>query len=273
MASPPKKENKRGYEKLTLSGRKIEMNPRTINTACYDINHFTVREMTECGKALRMIGGGANSMEEVANRIVRYLYYSLIDGQTGMRACALVRLFKTHVYEELGSELQEFARNMLGNKAAYTGMKCMVLLATTGEEQEWQSRSTSKGHKAVPLPSEEAINQIPMFLPLIEQFGMQVDMLVKPNPKFLLDLEQRAYNVYYVPEPLGNPYIPAQEGFIIQYGIRSILGFGGLLPSGDMFAVPMFFKVPVSREVADLFRPIALNAKIAILPFEKTVFA
>ena len=249
------------------------MNNRIVNTARYDINHFAIREMTECGKALRMIGEGAKSMEEVANRIVRYLYDSLIDKEAGRRACALVRLFKTHSYEELDAELQEFAQNMLGSKPAYPGMKCMVLLATSGEEREWQSRKTSKGHKAVPLPSEEAINQIPMFLPLIEQFGLQVDMLIKPDPKFLLDLEQRAYNVYYVPEPLGNPYISAQKGFIIPYGIRSILGFGGLLPSGDMFAVPMFFKVPVSREVANLFRPISLNVKIAILPFEKAVFA
>lgn len=249
------------------------MNSPFVNTAPYDINHFTIKEMTECGKTLRMIGEGAKSMEDAADRIVRYLYDNLIDGKTGRRACALVRLFKTHSYEELDTELQEFAQHMLGNKSPYPGMKCMVLLATTGEEQEWQSRRTSSGHKAIPLPSEEAINQIPMFLPLIEQFGMKVDMLIKPDQKFLLDLEQRAYNVYYVPEALGNPYIPAQKGFVIPYGIRSILGFGGLLPSGDMFAVPMFFKVPVFREVADLFRPISLNVKIAILPFEKAVFA
>ena len=248
------------------------MSAGIADTARYDINHFTIREMTECGKALRMIGEGAKSMEEVADRTVRYLYDSLIDGETGMRACALVRLFKTHVYEGLNAELQEFAQNMLGNKPVHPGMKCMVLLATTGEDQQWQSRKTSRGHKAIPLPSEEAINQIPMFLPLIEQFGMKVDMLIKPDPKFLLDLEQRAYNVYYVPEAFGNPYIPAQEGFVIPYKIRSILGFGGLLPSGEMFAVPMFFKVPVSREAADLFRPISLNVKIAILPFGKIVF-
>jgi hypothetical protein len=249
------------------------MSTRIGNTARYDINNFTIRDMTECGKALRMIGEGAKSMEEVADRIVRYLYDNLIDGETGTRACALVRLFKTHAYEGLDSELREVAQKMLGNKPAYPGMKCMVLLATTGDEQQWQSRKTSRGHKAVPLPSEEAMNQIPMFLPLIEQFGMQADMLIKPDPKFLLDLEQRAYNVYYVPEALGNPYISAQEGFIIPYKIKSILGFGGLLPSGEMFAVPMFFKVPVSKEVADLFRPISLNVKIAILPFGKTVFA
>ena len=249
------------------------MTSRITDTARYDINHFTIREMTECGKALRTIGEGARSMEEVADRIVRYLYDNLIDGETGMRACALVRMFKTHAYEGLDAELQEFAQKMLGDKPAYPGMKCMVLLATTGDEQQWRSRKTSKGHKAVPLPSEEAINEIPMFLPLIEQFGMKADMLIKPDPKFLLDLEQRAYNVYYVPEALGNPYISAQKGFIIPYKIRSILGFGGLLPSGEMFAVPIFFKVPVSREAADLFRPISLNVKIAILPFGKAVFA
>ena len=249
------------------------MTYRITDTARYDINHFTIREMTECGKALRTIGEGARSMEEVADRIVRYLYDNLIDGETGMPACALVRMFKTHAYEGLDAELQEFAQKMLGDKPAYPGMKCMVLLATTGDEQQWRSRKTSKGHKAVPLPSEEAINEIPMFLPLIEQFGMKADMLIKPDPKFLLDLEQRAYNVYYVPEALGNPYISAQKGFIIPYKIRSILGFGGLLPSGEMFAVPIFFKVPVSREAADLFRPISLNVKIAILPFGKAVFA
>ncbi len=249
------------------------MSTRSEKTAHYDILHFTIREMTECGKALRTIGEKAKSMEEAANMIVRYLYDSLIDGQTGMRACALVRLFKTHAYEGLDAELQEFARNMLGNRTAYPEMKCMVLLATAGEEPEWESRRTSKGHKAVPLPSEKAIDQIPMFLPLIQQFGMNADMVIKPDPQFLLDLEQRTYNVYYVPEALGNPYIPAQKDFIVPYGIKSILGFGGLLPSGDMFAVPMFFKVPVSREVADLFRPLSLNVKVAILPFEKTVFA
>jgi hypothetical protein len=35
----------------------------------------------------------------------------------------------------------------------------------------------------------------------------------------------------------------------------------------------MFSKVPISAEVADMFRTISLNIKIAILPFENDVFA
>jgi hypothetical protein len=90
--------------------RKKAMNSPLVNTARYDINHFTIKEMTECGKALRMIGEGAKSMEDVADRIVGYLYDNLIDGKTGMRACALVRLFKTHSYENLDTELRNLRK-------------------------------------------------------------------------------------------------------------------------------------------------------------------
>ncbi len=41
------------------------------------------------------MGEGASSMEEVACRIVNYLYGTLINGQTGEQACTLVRFFKT----------------------------------------------------------------------------------------------------------------------------------------------------------------------------------
>jgi len=35
----------------------------------------------------------------------------------------------------------------------------------------------------------------------------------------------------------------------------------------------MFLKASISREVADLFKNLSLNIKLAILPFEKAVFA
>ena len=67
----------------------------------YDVTNFTIREVTECGRAVRTIGVGASSMEEVAGRIVRYLHDTLIDGQTGEKACSLIRFFKTQAYEGL----------------------------------------------------------------------------------------------------------------------------------------------------------------------------
>lgn len=239
----------------------------------YDVINFTIREVTECGRAVRTIGVGASSMEEVAGRIVRYLHNTLIDGQTGERACSLVRLFKTHAYEGLDDELKTFALNMLGGNTPVPEMKCLTLLGTVGENQEWNSRGTSKGHKAIPLPSEEVVHQIPMLRNLIKQLGLDVGSVVKPDPALLLDMEQKTYNVFYVPEALGSPYIPAQKEFVVPYGIKSVVGFGGVLPSLEIFVIIMFLRTTISRNTADLFKNLSLNIKLAILPFEKTVFA
>ncbi|MEW6666523.1 MAG: hypothetical protein AB1512_15035 [Thermodesulfobacteriota bacterium] len=249
------------------------MTGRNETRTLYDIRNFTIREITECGRVMRMAGAGAASMEETAGRMVRHLYDNLIDGQGGAPACSLVRFFKTHTYEELDAELRDFALNMLAGRSALPGMKCLTLLGTVGENQEWNSRRASRGHKAIPLPSEEVVRQIPMLRNLIKQLGPSVGSVVKPDPALLLDMEQKTFNVFLVPEALGSPYIPAQEEFVVPHGIKSVMGFGGLLPSGDTFMIIMFLKVPVSRETADLFKNLSLNIKLAILPFEERVFA
>ena len=53
------------------------------------------------------------------------------------------------------------------------------------------------------------------------------------------------------------------------FGVRSVLGFGGMLPTGNLFSVIMFSKTDISRATAEVFRTIALKIKTAILPFEE----
>ena len=45
----------------------------------YNLSHITSDDATEIGDALRTLGSGATSMEEVADRIVRYLCSNLGD--------------------------------------------------------------------------------------------------------------------------------------------------------------------------------------------------
>lgn len=238
----------------------------------YNLAHFTIKDMTACGKVLRTFDAGAASMEEVAGRIARYFFTILVD-EEGERAASLVRFFKTHPYGELDAELQQFARQMLGSEPVSPAMTCLVLLGTAGEKPAWNARRSSQGHQAIPLPSEDSIQQIPMISILIKEMGLEASALIKPDPKLLFDLEQRNFSVFHVADALGNPYIPAQENFVIPCGIRSVLGFGGLLPSGEIFTVLIFLKVPVSRELAELFTTLSLNVKIALLPFDRAVFA
>ena len=82
-----------------------------------------------------------------------------------------------------------------------------------------------------------------------------------------MDLAEKAYNVFYVPEAIGSQYVPVQEEFVIPFGIRSVLGFGGILPSGNLFAIIMFSRVRIEPDTAEMFKTLALSAKVAILPF------
>ncbi|MEP6578161.1 SpoIIE family protein phosphatase [Microcoleus vaginatus GB2-A3] len=224
--------------------------------------------------ALRHFGLGVESMEEASNRIVRYVYENFCTKPTGEKSCALVRLFKTHPYEDLEVELAEYARSMLGDYPPLPAMKCMTALATVGEKTEWNSRHTSVGHKAIPLASESVVDQLPMISQLIRQLGLDIKTVINPDPNLLVEIEQRKYNVFYVPEAIGSPYIPAQDSFVIPFGIKSVLGFGGLLPSGNMFAIIMFLKVQIPISTVQMFSTLALNVKTALLPFDRgAVFA
>ncbi len=230
-----------------------------------DLQHFELSDMIELGGSLRQVGKSWNSMEEAANSVVHFLYHRLADRNTGERNCALVRFFKTHAYRELEPRLQEFARSIAGAEIS-PQTRCLTLLATAGSQPEWNSRSQSSEHKAIPLLSEEMVRQAPMVAQLIQQFGLEISQVLHPDPGLMLDLEQRNYNVFHVPEALGSPFVPAQD-FVRSNRVRSVLGFGGLFPSGELFAVIMFARVFIPRQTAEMFRTLALSVKLAVLPF------
>jgi len=122
--------------------------------------------------------------------------------------------------------------------------------------------------------SEEMIEKAPMIAQLFKQFGVEVAAILRPNPTLLLDTSDVTTNVFHVPLALGSPYIVAQKEFVEPFGIASVLGFGGMLSSGDLFAAIMFTHVPITAAVADQFKVIGLNLKLAMLPIaRKPLFA
>lgn len=239
----------------------------------YDFSNFTAVDAIRCGRAIRALGENARSMEEAADEIVRFFYDEFIDAQDGSRSCVLVRLFKTHDYAALEDALQVFARKMLNNADDLQELKCFTLLATYGITPAWQSRMGSKGHQAIPLPSAQVVAQIPMMRNMVKQMGLEINSVVAPDPDIIADLSQTNFNVFHVADAAGSPYIPAQEEFVIPYGVQSVLGFGGVLPTGNIYVLIIFSKTPISDVVAKQFTTLALNVKLLILPFEKAVFA
>jgi hypothetical protein len=202
----------------------------------------------------------------VARRLVRHFFEQLLDAR-GARACVLVRFFKTLRFEDLDAGLRAFARRILGGAAPTPAMKCLTLLATAGEQPAWNARQLSAGHQVIPLSSAEMLLRFPMTSQLIKQFGLEVATLLKPDPALLVDQEPKGYNVFHVADAAGSPFVPGQEEFVLRYGVRSVLGFGGLLPDGNLFVVILFARAYIPQETAELFKTLALSAKLAVLPF------
>jgi hypothetical protein len=227
-----------------------------------DLSHLGLAEMVKLGAELRNIGQGASSMEQVAARIVDALaQYFTVDGKPEL---VLTRFYVTTRYQLLEPEQQAAAREILGREPD-PQTRCMVLLGTRGAEAAWNSRRSSQGHKAIPLPDSAFVSRLPMVAGVFE--GLGLDPRALENPEQLADAARRQFSVFLVEHALGSPKIPAQADFVQKHGVASVIAFGGVLPTGELFFTLMFARAPITREVADLFGPLALSVKLAVMPY------
>ncbi|MEL7512606.1 MAG: hypothetical protein AAGM27_10760 [Cyanobacteria bacterium J06554_3] len=234
----------------------------------YDITQLTLQDVATIGAHLRKLGKDAGSVETVATRCVEYLRDSLALPGTQEPACALARFFKTCNYQDLPSELKKQAVSASGQQGDLPNtVKCLTLMGTTGEQSDWCDRHTSKGHQSIPLTSEKAISQIPMISQLIKGLGLEISCVLAPSPHLWMELERKTCNVFYIETALGSEFIPAQSSFVEPFGIQSVLGFGGMLSSGDLFTVILFTKAKVPASTANLLKMLPLNLKMAMTPY------
>jgi two-component system NtrC family sensor kinase len=238
----------------------------------YDLTRFDLGDMLKCSLRLRETATGAPTLEISAQRICRFLYDEL-HGPDGQRACALVRCYKTHAYGSLNPDLQSFARDALGTAIPRPTMKVLTLMATVGQSAPWNSRHLSREHRAVPLPSPEIVEKAPMIAQLIKELGLELSYVLQPSPDIVKELAGKRHGVFHVEYALGSPYIPAQEEFVVRFGIKSVLGFGGMMATGDLFAVILFATVHVPSSAAERFKSLALDVKSAFSRYnDRTVF-
>jgi PAS domain S-box-containing protein len=233
----------------------------------FDLVALSLSDLLQCSSAMRQVARDARTMEEAAGAVVTYLHGHFINKLTGDPSLALVRLYKTHPYGALEPALQDAAQAVCDMARPPERMPCLTLLATAGVEPAWNDRTASRGHKAIPLPSEEALARSPMVLQLVTQLGLDVQQVIEPDPALFRELEAISYRVFFVEDALDSPSVPAQNDFVVPYGIRSVLGFGGVLPDGSLFAVVLFSTMSIPSATADAFSSVALSVKAAILPF------
>jgi hypothetical protein len=238
----------------------------------YDLSTFDLGDMLKCSPRLRETSINAPTLESSAQRVCRFFYDELRNRQND-RQCALVRCYKTHQFGALPSDLQNFAQRLMGGAEPQPTMRCLTLMATVGQAAAWNSTSLSKGHRAIPLPRPEIVEKAPMIAQLIKQMGLELSSVLEPSPEIVRELAGKRHGVFHVQDAFGSPYIPAQDEFVRRFGINSVVGFGGMLPSGDFFSVILFSTVSITPESADRFKTLALDVKTGFSRFnEASIF-
>jgi hypothetical protein len=230
---------------------------------------FDLAEMLRCSIGLRDAMRSAPTMEAAARECCGFFHQELVT-DSGEPACALVRCYKTHSFRDLDRDLQAIATRALEPGVAPSkSLRCLTLLGTRGAEPQWNDRRGSAGHQVIPLPTAAVVERAPMVAQLIRALGLDIATAIAPAGDIVRDLAGKTYGVFYVREATGSPYIPAQD-FVRRYGIRSVIGFGGVLPSGDLFAAILFCRVSVTSAAADRFRTLALDLKSCFLRYSSS---
>jgi two-component system, NtrC family, sensor kinase len=214
--------------------------------------------MVACTAQIQQMAATEITAESLVRKLVDYFYNSFGDKE-GKRVCALVRFFQTVSYSELPNDLKQLALQSLDDQHPDGEMKCMVLLATRGEQAEWNLTKHSRDHQVIALPSKEIVINMPMISGLIQDLGLEIEDVLQPPKTVPIGQNSNDFKVFLVPDALGSPAVPAQHDFVIPYGIRSVLGIGSLLPSGNMFALLLFCKVQISNQTAQMFKSITLT--------------
>ncbi len=151
--------------------------------------------------------------------------------------------------------------------------RCLTLFGTAGVEDQWNDRRQSVSHAVIPLLSPEMVAASPMIARLFTQLGIEISSLFEVNRAEKLkftDPTDRDYNIFYVPDAQTSQFIPAKSGFVIPYSIRTVVGYGSVLPDGDLYVVILFFKVLIPEAVLKQFTALALSTTIAVLSLSES---
>lgn len=233
----------------------------------YDLNQFTSKDLAKCSLVLRQFGRDAGSMTEASRKIAKYIYEHFCDAETGAKSCALVRVFKTHPYRELKESLPKCFFPLVNSTSPEAEIKCWRLLAAAGTQPQWNSWNTVENTE-IALMSEDFVAQIPMISELSRQLGLDIPTLLGIKRQMLQELEAKIFDVFYLSDAEYSPFVSEKNSLIIPYQVKSVLGFGGFLPSGNFFFVLMFLKIKIPSTTATQFKDLALGIKTALLPFD-----
>lgn len=190
--------------------------------------------------ALRACG----SFEEAAQRFAGMVFEQFRE------SVVLARVYAITPYSRLPTPAREFARTAAAswNKRELLGedTKILTLSGTRGENPQWNSRHTSRGHVAIPLISSAVEEHLPMVARMIKELGFPLDWVLGSSRAFSADTFGSLGGFFYVEDAdsalddAGRRIIPARD-FVASYGVRTVFGTAGVYVRSRMIVTLIVF--------------------------------
>lgn len=188
---------------------------------------------------------------------------------------ALVRVFATVPYGELPGASQESVRALLRNRRMAAPLPAatpvLSLMGTRGALPEWNDRTQSQGHAAIPLASAEFVDSIPMIARLLSEFGLAIVGMDDGGARIVRSVVGNLSGMFYVADARteqdahGRLVISAQD-FVAEHGVRTVFGFGGAyLLERSYVAVILFTRETIAAEQARELAPLSSALKAATM--------
>jgi hypothetical protein len=186
----------------------------------------------------------------------------------------LVRVYLTVPFSNLPKFNQDFVSSLASGNGVGAllkpGTPVLSLVGTCGKEPKWNAYVSSQGHVGIPLVGSEFVDSIPMISRLLMELGVGLRWLDAPTGGVNTQLTAAALSgKFYVEnaatsvDDRGRKIIPAQ-GFVEQYGIRSVFGVGGTyLSPSDLLAVIFFTREQLEIAQLDPFMQLLTGIKAA----------
>jgi len=233
----------------------------------FNLATFNIDDLARCTKSVNKLGSDSETSADFASSLVTYLY-DHFKNEAGKPACALIRFFQTMPYANIGKELQSIVDEELQQQQGDDLMTCMILRATRGHIAEWNSTRYSNQHRVIPMPNEKTISRVPMLSQLIRALGFRLTGAGNSVNSADASSKTNQQDVLLVADPGDNSIIPEQAGFVVPFGIKSALGLGSLLPSGNMFALLMFTNVDLPVEIRETLKSLLKVINLRLSQFD-----
>lgn len=184
------------------------------------------------------------SIEELAQTFAHRFYEHFVE------STVLVRVFATLRFDRLppreNAWVDSIAQGADSTEQLTGATDVLTLLGTRGVRPEWNDRTRSAGHLAIPLLSEFFVSEIPMIARVLGETGFVPHFARRLRSQYVTRVPEGGDGLFFVgdarmtTDERGRLIIPAAD-FVADHSVKTVFGFGGAYPSGRTFVTTIVF--------------------------------